>query len=125
MDKLIFLVDDTNSVLALGASVLEAEFLVLTMSSAAKMFSILEKKQPDMIILDVEMPDMNGFEACAKLRDNLAWKNIPVLFLTGYIDEEIQSRAAELDALDVICKSEIGSGLLERVRGSFDAIATQ
>jgi len=120
MDKLIFIVDDTDSVLTLSASILEDEYRVLTMSSAEKMFSILEKKQPDMIILDIEMPEINGFEALIRLKENPDRKNIPVLFLTGYIDEEIQSRVAELGATGVLNKTEISTGLLDRVRVSFD-----
>jgi len=122
MDRLVFLVDDTDSVLALGASILEEDFRILTMSSADKMFSILEKKQPDMIILDIEMPEINGFEACAKLKENPEWSKIPVLFLTGYIDDAIESRIAELGAIGVMNKSDIATGLLDRVKRSFDPL---
>jgi len=122
LDKLIFIVDDTDSILTLSASILEDDFRVLTMPSAAKMFSLLERKQPDMIIMDVEMPEMNGFEALAVLKENPAWNSIPVMFLTGYIDDAVLSRVAELGALSVFNKSEISTGLLEHVMGSFDAI---
>jgi len=116
MDKLIFLVDDTDSVLTLGASILEEEFRVLTMSSADKLFSLLEKKHPDLIILDVEMPEMNGFEACSRLKENPGWCDIPVMFMTGYIDDEVQSRVSELGASGVIDKTTISTGLMDRVK---------
>lgn len=116
MDKLVFLVDDTDSVLTLGASILEDDYRVLTMSSALKMFSLLEKKQPDMILMDLEMPEMNGFDAVAKLRENTEWSSIPVLFLTGHIDDTVLSRAAELRALGVHNKSDISTTLLDRIR---------
>jgi len=120
MSKLIFLVDDTDSILTVAASALEDDYRVLTMSSARKMFELLAKKMPDMIILDIEMPEMNGFEAIAGLKENPEWKNIPVLFLTGYIDEDILSRIQESGAIDVIEKSELTITLLDRVNSYFE-----
>jgi len=114
--QLLFLVDDTDSILTLGASVLEEEFRVLTMSSAVKMFTILEKKQPDLIVMDIEMPEMNGYEAIAKLKENPEWKDIPVLFLTGFIDETVQNRIKELGAVGVLGKQEISTELLSKVK---------
>jgi len=113
--KMIFLVDDTDSMLTLASSVLDNDYRVLTMMSAEKMFALLAKKQPDMIIMDVEMPEMNGFEAAAKLRENLDWQDIPIIFLTGYIDDAVLSKAESLKALGVVDKSDITSTLLTRV----------
>jgi len=115
MSKLLFLVDDTDSILTIAASVLEDDYRVLTMPSAEKMLKLLEKKSPDLIILDIEMPDMNGFEAIAALKANPDLKNIPVLFLTGYIDDTVRSRVKESGALDVMEKSEINKTLLNKV----------
>jgi len=119
MSKLIFLVDDTDSILTVAASALEDDYRVLTMSSARKMFELLAKKMPDMIILDIEMPETNGFEAIAGLKENPEWKDIPVLFLTGYIDEDILSRIRESGAVDVIEKAELTITLLDRVNSYF------
>jgi len=116
MDKLIFLIDDTDSILTLAASVLDNDYRVLTMSSAEKMFSLLLKKQPDLILLDIEMPDMNGFEAIAKLKENTDWSDIPVVFLTGYIDDEVRARCDKLGAIGIIDKTEINTTLLSRVK---------
>ena len=115
MDKLIFLVDDTDSILTLASSVLDDDFRVLTMMSAEKMFSLLVKKRPDLIVLDIEMPDMNGFEAAAKLRENPDWHDIPVIFLTGYIDDTVLTKATSLKVHGVVDKSEITTTLLTRV----------
>ena len=104
MQKLIFIVDDNDSNLTMAASALDKEYKVLTMPSAIKMFSLLEKKQPDMILLDIEMPEMTGFEAIVKLKENPDWKNIPVVFLTGHEEDSIETKAAELGALSVIRK---------------------
>jgi diguanylate cyclase (GGDEF)-like protein len=60
--------------------------------------------KPDLILLDVEMPEMTGFEAIAILKGHEAWKDIPVVFLTGIDDGNLLPRALELGAADVIHK---------------------
>jgi len=121
MDKLLYLVDDTDSILTLAASLLEDDYRILTMSSAEKMFTLLPKKRPDMILLDIEMPVTNGFEAIAKLKENPDWSDIPVMFLTGYIDKEILLRIQESGAIDVIEKHEMSITLLGRVNSYFES----
>jgi signal transduction histidine kinase len=98
---MIFIVDDNISNLMKAASILESDYEVVTMSSAAKMFSLLEKKHPELILLDIEMPEMNGFEAIVKLKENPEWRDIPVIFLTGRTDEE---KGLSLGAVDYITK---------------------
>jgi len=116
MDKLIFIVDDTDSILAFAASLLEDDYLVLTMPGAEKMFTLLTKKRPDLILLDIEMPDMDGFEAIAALKENNAWCDIPVVFITGFIDEAVKERCTKAGALAVIGKSDIETTLLSNVK---------
>jgi len=120
MSKLLFLVDDTDSILTIAASILENDYRVLTMPSAGKMLSLLEKKRPDLIILDIEMPGMNGFEAIEALKANQDRSDIPVLFLTGYIDDDVRARVEASGALDVIEKAEITTILHKRVSDIFN-----
>ncbi|MCL2763855.1 MAG: response regulator [Treponema sp.] len=115
IEKLIFIVDDNDANLTMAASILEKDYKVLTMPSAQKMFFLLEKKHPDLIILDIEMPEMNGLEAIVKVKENEKWKDIPVLFLTGWSDEKLLAKAAEAGALDVINKPIVAPALLENV----------
>jgi len=100
----------------MAASYLEDDYLVLTMPSAERMFTLLIKKQPDLILLDIEMPDMNGFDAIAKLKENPDWQDIPVIFLTGHIDGAVLLKSLESGAHSVISKSDINSTLLGRVK---------
>jgi len=120
MEKMIFVVDDTESMLTLVSSVLDDDFRVLTMLSAEKMFSLLERKRPDLIVLDVEMPDINGFEAAGRLRESAEWQDIPVVFLTGFIDDTVLTKATHLKVLYVIDKTEITSSLLSIVNELLD-----
>ena len=100
----IFIVDDSDTNLATAEEALEDHYNVMTMPSAAKMFSLLDKISPNLILLDIEMPEMNGFEALERLRANNTWANIPVLFLTGTIDASIEERSKTLGAAGIILK---------------------
>jgi len=116
MEKLIFIVDDNDANLTMAASSLDADCIVLTMPSAQKMFSLLEKKTPDLILLDIEMPEMTGLEAIVVLKENPKWKDIPVIFLTGRDDEKILADAEEKSAHDVINKPIVPAVILKRVK---------
>jgi len=116
--KLIFIVDDNSVNLTAGADALEDEFEVLTMSSAKKMFDLIElsNKIPDLILLDVEMPDMNGLDAIHELKKREKWKNIPVVFLTGWADTGLHIDTEDMGAIDMIGKPFEPEALLERVK---------
>jgi CheY-like chemotaxis protein len=116
MQKIIFIVDDIDANLLSIAAALENDYKVFTMPSAQKMFSFLEKKRPDLILLDIEMPETNGYEAIAILKSRPEWKEIPVIFITGHIDDTVLSRTAELGALEVIQKDDVPLILLTHVR---------
>ena len=116
MDKLIFIVDDNDANLVLAASALDDEFKVLTMPSAKKMLALLEKKTADMILLDVEMPDMTGIEAAASLRQNQKFKDIPIILLTSRNEEEIKSDIIKYKILDIIKKPIVPSVLKNCVK---------
>lgn len=80
--KKVFFVDDNMTNLLIGKTALKDHFQTFTMPSAAKMFELLEKVKPDAILLDVEMPEMGGYEAIEKLKSG-EHKDIPVIFVTG------------------------------------------
>jgi len=112
----IFVVDDSDTNLSMAEAVLEDQYSVMTMPSALKMFSLLEKITPDLILLDIEMPDMDGFEALKKLKTNIKWDHIPVIFLTGRNDPAVEVRGFELGAVDFITKPFSAPVLLNRIR---------
>jgi putative two-component system response regulator len=111
----IFIVDDSDTNLATAEEALEDHFNVMTMPSAAKMFTLLEKVTPNLILLDIEMPGMNGFEALEKLKANNSWANIPVIFLTGTVNASIEEQSKKLGAVGIITKPFSAPVLLERI----------
>jgi len=102
--KTIFVVDDSDTNLSMAEAVLEDHYRVMTMPSAAKMFSLLTKIIPDLILLDIEMPDMDGFEALKKLKAETAWVEIPVIFLTGRNNAEVKPTVLNLE-LSILYKA--------------------
>ncbi|MDR0472112.1 MAG: response regulator [Treponema sp.] len=120
MMKTIFTVDDSDTNLAIAKKALEGSYRVLTMSSAMKMLSLLEKITPDLILLDIEMPDMNGFEALLYLKSNSLYVDIPVIFLTSYSDDSVEARGFEMGVVDFIIKPFSTPVLLNRIKTHLD-----
>jgi len=116
MGKIIFIVDDNDANLVATSSVLEKDYKVLTMPSAQKMFTLLEKMKPSLILLDIEMPGMTGIEAIALLKENPEWKPIPVIFLTGRQDEDLLSEIGKTEAVDIVYKPIEAPVLLDSVK---------
>jgi len=114
--KTVFVVDDSDTNLSMAEAVLEDNYRVMTMPSADKMFNLLNKIIPDLILLDIEMPDMDGFEALKKLKAETAWMEIPVIFLTGRNNAEVEAHGFELGAVDFITKPFSAPVLLNRLK---------
>ena len=102
--KEIFVVDDNITNLTVAKNVLKDQYRIRTIPSAAKMFEILDKITPDLILLDIEMPEMNGFEALTILKNNKKNKDIPVIFLTGLNDQNVEARGFQMGVVDFINK---------------------
>ena len=114
--KTIFVVDDSDTNLSMAEHVLEDLYNVMTLPSAVKMFSLLEKVRPDLILLDIEMPGINGFEAMQRLKSDDLYATIPVIFLTSLSDSSIEAQGFELGAVDFIAKPFSAPVLLNRIR---------
>ncbi|MCL2253231.1 MAG: response regulator [Lachnospiraceae bacterium] len=116
MQKTIFVVDDNHANLSMAKNVLKDQYTVMTMPSAAKMFELLSKIIPDLILLDIEMPEMNGFEALRRLKTKSAYTHIPIIFLTGMTDTSIEVRGFRLGVIDFITKPFSAPVLLNRIK---------
>jgi len=92
--SVILAVDDTPENLDVVKGLLTPKFIVKAAVNGMMALKIVEKQSPDLILLDIRMPGMDGFEVCRKLKENAASAAIPVIFLTGESDA-----ASEADAL--------------------------
>jgi putative two-component system response regulator len=113
--RIIFLVDDNMANLTVGKAMLKDHYDVFSMPSGNKLFEILEKIRPDLILLDIEMPGMNGYEALKKLKGDKKTRDIPVIFLTARTDSGSELEGLSLGALDYIFKPFSPPLLLKRL----------
>ena len=112
--KTIFLVDDDMTNLTIGKKALADYYNVFTLSSGALMLKMLENIQPDLILLDVDMPKMDGHEAIRLLKEG-KHAGIPVVFLTALNNEEMELKGLSLGAIDYIAKPFSAPLLLKRI----------
>jgi class 3 adenylate cyclase len=113
-DKII-LVDDNPSNLRTGKNVLSERYEVYTAPSAAKLFELLADVKPAVILLDIEMPEMNGYEAIKTLKAKEETRDIPIIFLTGKTDADDELEGLSLGAVDYITKPFQPALLLKRI----------
>ena len=111
----IILVDDNIANLDQGRSILRTFYEVFPAESAAKLFEILENALPALILLDVDMPGMNGYEAIRKLKADERFADIPVIFLTAKSDVHSEREGFDLGAVDYITKPFSPPLLLKRI----------
>jgi len=111
----IFLVDDNIVNLNTGKNALQHKYTVITIPSGEKLFSALKKLKPDLILLDIEMPGMSGYDTIKGLKINPETINIPVIFLTAKIANEDELLGLSLGAVDYITKPFSPPILLKRV----------
>ncbi|MCL1849468.1 MAG: response regulator [Clostridiales bacterium] len=100
----IFLVDDDITNLTIGDQALADYYNVFTVNSGSTLLRLLERRIPDMILLDVEMPGMNGYETIKRIKSNPATSGIPVIFLTAQSASEDELEGLSLGAIDYILK---------------------
>lgn len=111
----IFLVDDNKTNLVLGKEALDGAYNVYTFNSGARLLNMLEKIMPDLILLDVKMPEMDGYEVINILKSNAQTARIPVIFLTALSSEETELKGLSLGAIDYITKPFSPTLLLKRI----------
>ncbi|MDR2577625.1 MAG: response regulator [Chitinispirillales bacterium] len=102
--KTIFIVDDDPTNLATVLGALEKHYSVLALNSGEKLLKTLERKIPDMILLDIEMPEMSGYDTIRILKGNAKTAGIPVIFLTAKCDSDSELEGLTLGAVDYIAK---------------------
>jgi len=113
--KTIFLVDDDMTNLRVGKKLLSGIYNVFALNSGQAMIDMFASVRPDLILLDVNMPEMDGYEAIRRIKSDEATTNIPVIFLTGLGEEEMELKGLSLGAIDYITKPFSPPLLLKRI----------
>lgn len=102
--KQILMVDDVATNLICAAEVLRQSYEVSTAKSGRQALLMLNEMEPDLIMLDINMPQMDGYEVFAKLQENPKWTKIPVVFLTAESDMTNEVKGLSMGAMDFIRK---------------------
>ncbi|MEK9985327.1 MAG: response regulator, partial [Opitutae bacterium] len=112
----ILLVDDTMEYIQVGGTILKENGYHLNIARNGKQaLNVCEKTSPDLILLDILMPEMDGFECCERLKSDDRMKDIPVIFLTSNSEPDDIVKAFQVGAVDYILKPFNSCELLSRI----------
>jgi diguanylate cyclase (GGDEF)-like protein len=119
----VIAVDDDPKVLEVLRNLLEPWGLkLLTLNDPTQLLEMLDSYTPDLLILDIEMPNLNGIELCQIVRNDSRWSSLPILFLTAHTDPQIVNTVFALGADDFVCKPIVGPELVTRIINRLDRI---
>ncbi len=117
-EKSILVVDDEEDLRGvLEQKFTDEGFTVFTAKNGKEAIEVALKNKPDMIVLDIVMPEMNGFEMLSELQKDEWGKSVPVIFLTNSSSLETISKAVEFSSAEYIVKTDIGlDEIVKRVK---------
>ena len=113
-------VDDTAIVLTRISDTLRNDYKVITVNSGVRALKYLEQEKPDLILLDIQMPQKNGIETLREIRAMKGRADIPVVMLTGVEDKDTVLESAKLGIRDYILKPFYSDNLLKRIHRVFE-----
>jgi two-component system, sensor histidine kinase and response regulator len=114
-NKTVLIVDDTISNLDILIGFLN-EYDIIDTTNGKDALEIVDEEEVDLILLDIMMPEMDGFEVCKRLKNNTKTKNIPIIFITAVSEEESIEKAYDAGGVDYITKPFKPKELLARVK---------
>lgn len=118
--KTILVVDDDKMNLTTAKTLLSDKYKVITVNSGKMALTYLNRNIPDLILLDIKMPEMSGIEVMQEMQKNPEWKAIPVIFLTADRDKETEVLCFMIGATDFIGKPFIPAVMLSRVQRTLE-----
>ena len=116
MSSRILVVDDTPANIQVLSGTLKGKgYQISVATNGRQALDVLARLQPDLILLDVMMPEMDGFETCRRIKASEAWRQIPIIFLTAKTEVSDIVQGFELGAVDYVAKPFNAHELLARV----------
>ena len=118
--KKILFVDDEPMIVKIMKSRLEAnDYVVYTALSGKEALDMALEQHPDLILLDILMPDLNGYEVCGRLKSDPRTKEIPVIMFTALQEAECKQQSEDMGAVEIIRKPFVGD-LVKAIRKVFE-----
>ncbi|MDW8801789.1 response regulator [Clostridium sp. A1-XYC3] len=116
-NDLILIVDDNPSNIQVVATIMaEYGYELGIAMNASEAYSFLGENTPELILLDIDMPEIDGYEVCSTLKKDYRYKDIPIIFLTVKDEKEDIVKAFDLGAVDYVTKPFNRKELVSRVR---------
>jgi two-component system, sensor histidine kinase and response regulator len=126
LKRLILIVDDLpDNLQVLAGHLMDAGYEILAANSGARALALVRNRKPDLILLDIMMPGMDGFEVCEALKADPESQQIPVIFITARTETEDIVRGLEKGAVDYVTKPFKPAELLARVRTHLELKSTR
>ena len=119
--RLLMIDDEPNFVRSLSMSLEDAGFQMMVAHSGKEGLPLAYEQHPDLVLLDIAMPELSGIETLELIRQRMELKALPVVFLTASTDTENIIRASELGVSDYICKPFMPDDLVGRVKNVLQA----
>lgn len=120
MKNIILVVDDDKTNLTLAQKILSPQYRIAACNSGMAALKYLEKNQPQLILLDINMPEMDGFEVLKLLRKRGSSSDIPVIFLTADSQSDTEVKCLQMGAMDYVHKPFVPDILLSRVEKAIE-----
>lgn len=111
----VLVVDDMTDHLKLIAKIIGGQYKTALAKSGVQALKYLESNTPDLILLDIQMPEMDGYEVLRRIRNNSATSKIPVLFVSSGMTQEISIKCTELNAQGYIKKPFVTEDVLKKI----------
>jgi len=125
MIKKVLIVDDEPNNLQVLKQILNERYKLIFATNGEKALEAAVKHRPDLVLLDIMMPGMNGYEACERLRATPATRDIPVIFVTAMSEVEDEARGFDVGAVDYIQKPVSGPIVLRRIETHLSLVRAQ
>jgi DNA-binding response OmpR family regulator len=113
--KIVALDDNPAILMALKAALTPWGIKVVTLADPQQIFATLTQIEPDLLVLDVEMPSCSGIDLCRQIRNKPEWHDLPILFLTAHTNVEVINRVFDAGADDFVSKPIAGPELVTRI----------
>ncbi|MEA3290032.1 MAG: diguanylate cyclase [Campylobacterota bacterium] len=121
----ILIVDDTKSNINILIELLSDDYDILACRDGQTAIEMAQEDKPDLILLDIMMPEMDGFEVCEKLKEDPTTKEIPIIFITAMSDEDSIEKAYDFGGSDYVTKPFRPKELKARVKRELQVVSLQ